>query len=52
MAQTAWVTIKEESRELMAIWPDIIRDSAEMIKTVNVPDVDIAAKWMEKVSHY
>jgi hypothetical protein len=47
LTQTMWETMEEEVREIMTMWPDIIRDVTEHIK--NIPDVD---KWLEKVSHY
>jgi hypothetical protein len=47
LPQTMWETMEEEVREMMTMWPDIIRDVTEHVK--NIPDVD---KWLEKVSHY
>ncbi|XP_077272902.1 farnesyl pyrophosphate synthase-like [Temnothorax americanus] len=43
------VMIEEKSREMMAIWPDIVRDIIDAIKDLNIPDV---ATWMEKVLEY
>lgn len=39
-------TNKDETRELMAIWPDIVRDITDSIE---IPEV---SKWMAKVSMY
>lgn len=47
--QTMQVMNKEESKKLMAMWPDIVRDIIDAIKSLNIPDMD---KWMEKVSYY
>lgn len=47
--QSMWVTMKEESQEMMAVWPDVVRDITEAAMNLNIPDV---AKWMEKVSYY
>lgn len=44
-----WVTSKDESREIMALWPDIVRDLTDSTKNLNIPDV---TKWMAKVSYY
>ncbi|EGI61112.1 PREDICTED: farnesyl pyrophosphate synthase-like [Acromyrmex echinatior] len=46
---TPTITSKEESQQLMAVWPDVIRDIKEAIENCNIPDV---AKWMEKVLQY
>jgi len=44
-----WITIsEEESQQMMAMWPDIVRDITEEIENSNFSDV---AKWMEKVDH-
>lgn len=48
ITQTMQIMSKEESREMMAVWPDIVRDITNAIDE-NIEDV---AKWMEKVSHY
>ncbi|XP_025997314.1 farnesyl pyrophosphate synthase isoform X2 [Solenopsis invicta] len=40
---------KEENREMMAIWPDIVQDITEAARNLNIPDV---AKWMEKMQTY
>jgi len=48
MSQTIWQTLsKEESQEMMAVWPDIVCDVTEMTK--NIPEI---TKWIEKVSYY
>ena len=39
---------KEESKEMMTIWPDVVRDITEGARNLNIPEV---AKWMEKVKH-
>ena len=50
MNQTIWETIsEEEGQQMMAIWPDIVRDITEGIENLNFSDV---AKWMEKVGHH
>ncbi|XP_071562511.1 farnesyl pyrophosphate synthase-like [Temnothorax nylanderi] len=49
ITQSMQVMIEEESREMMAIWPDIVRDIIDAIKDLNIPDV---AKWMETVLKY
>ncbi|KAG5348047.1 FPPS synthase, partial [Acromyrmex charruanus] len=49
MDQTIWVTIEEESQQMMAMWPDIVLDITEEIENSNFSDV---AKWMEKVLQY
>ncbi|XP_011699734.1 PREDICTED: farnesyl pyrophosphate synthase-like, partial [Wasmannia auropunctata] len=49
VTQPTWVTSKDESRELMAIWPDIVRDLTDVAKSFNIPDV---TKWMAKVLQY
>jgi len=48
ITSTIWAS-KEEYQQLMAIWPDIVRDITEATESLNIPDV---AKWLEKVSHY
>lgn len=48
-SQTMQMMSKEESREMMALWPDIVRDIREAAENLNIPNV---AKWMEKVSYY
>lgn len=39
---------KEENKEMMIIWQDIVRDTMEMAKNLITPDV---ADWIEKVSY-
>ncbi|KYQ56534.1 Farnesyl pyrophosphate synthase, partial [Trachymyrmex zeteki] len=48
-SRTIRITSKDESQQLMAVWPDVIRDITEAIENFNMPDV---AKWMEKVLRY
>lgn len=40
------LTNKDESREMMAIWPDIVRDITDS-EVLEIPDI---SKWMAKVS--
>jgi len=49
MTPTIRITSKEKSQQLMAVWPDIIRDIKEAVENFDIPDV---AKWLEKVSNY
>lgn len=49
MTQPTWVTSKDESREMMAVWPDVVRDLSEAVKDMGIPEV---TKWMAKVSRY
>ncbi|XP_036143821.1 farnesyl pyrophosphate synthase-like [Monomorium pharaonis] len=49
VTQPTWSTSKEESREMMAIWPDVVRDLTDVPKNLNIPDV---TKWMAKVLQY
>lgn len=49
ITQTIGIVFKEESREMMAIWPDIVRDITEAAENFYFLDV---AKWFEKVNHY
>lgn len=49
MAQPTWQTNKEESREMMAVWPDVVRDLTDMTDRLDIPD-DIT-KWMAKASY-
>ncbi|KYN09479.1 Farnesyl pyrophosphate synthase [Trachymyrmex cornetzi] len=44
-----WVTSKDESREMMALWPDVVRDLTDSTKNFIIPD---ATKWMAKVLQY
>ncbi|XP_012060289.1 PREDICTED: farnesyl diphosphate synthase 2-like, partial [Atta cephalotes] len=44
-----WVTSKDESREMMALWPDVVRDLTDSTKNFIIPDV---TKWMAKVLQY
>ncbi|XP_012233768.1 farnesyl pyrophosphate synthase isoform X2 [Linepithema humile] len=45
----AWVTSKDESREMMAVWPDIVRDLTEPARN---SDISNLAKWLTKVLQY
>ncbi|XP_039306133.1 farnesyl pyrophosphate synthase-like [Solenopsis invicta] len=49
LTQTMWITMKEETQEMMAVWPDIISDVTEYVRNLNIPDID---KWLEKVLQY
>lgn len=49
MTQPTWVTSKDESRELMAVWPDVVRDITEASQRLDIPDV---TKWLAKVLQY
>lgn len=40
------VTIRDESREMMGLWPDVVRDLADIVRQLDMPD---ATKWMTKV---
>lgn len=44
--QASWVTNKDESRELMALWPDLVRDLTEAGRHLDIPDV---TRWLAKV---
>lgn len=46
----AMQVFNEESREMMAIWPDIVCDIMEIVENLNMPQN--VAKWMKKVNHY
>ncbi|KAH0945116.1 hypothetical protein HN011_012148 [Eciton burchellii] len=48
MTQPVWAS-KEESREMMAVWPDVVRDLTELNKNSDIPDV---TKWMAKILQY
>lgn len=43
---TSFPSIKDETRELMAIWPDIVRDLTDAGRHLDIPDV---TKWLVKV---
>ncbi|KAL0101414.1 hypothetical protein PUN28_018917 [Cardiocondyla obscurior] len=49
VTQPTWATSKDESREIMAVWPDVVRDLTDAVKSFNIPDV---TKWMAKVLQY
>ncbi|XP_018347536.1 PREDICTED: farnesyl pyrophosphate synthase-like isoform X1 [Trachymyrmex septentrionalis] len=44
-----WVTSKDESREMMALWPDVVRDLTDSTKNFIISDV---TKWMAKILQY
>jgi hypothetical protein len=46
VAQTSWVTTRDESREMMALWPDVVRDLTDAGRHLDVPE---ATKWLAKV---
>ncbi|OXU18892.1 hypothetical protein TSAR_016867 [Trichomalopsis sarcophagae] len=48
-AQTNWVASRDESREMMALWPDVVRDLTEAGRHLDVPE---ATKWLAKVLQY
>lgn len=48
MTQPTWVTSKDESRELMAVWPDVVRDLTEASEHLDIPNI---SKWIAKVGH-
>lgn len=43
------VTTKDETRELMALWPDVVRDLTDAGRYHDIPDV---TKWMAKLLQY
>lgn len=44
--QSNWVTARDESREMMAVWPDVVRDLTDAGCHLDIPDV---TKWIAKV---
>uniref|UniRef100_A0ABD2XAK8 Farnesyl pyrophosphate synthase n=1 Tax=Trichogramma kaykai TaxID=54128 RepID=A0ABD2XAK8_9HYME len=46
MPQTSILTARDESREMMALWPDVVRDLTDAGRYRDVPD---ATKWLAKV---
>lgn len=46
MSQKTHMSIKDESRELMAVWPDVVRDLTDAGRHLDIPDV---TKWLAKV---
>lgn len=44
--QANWVTSKDESREMMALWPDVVRDLTDG-RHSDMPDV---TRWLSKVN--
>lgn len=47
MTPKTWTTSKDESREFMALWPDLVRDLTSTDYYLNVPPE--VSKWMVKV---
>ncbi|XP_053975485.1 farnesyl pyrophosphate synthase [Hylaeus volcanicus] len=47
--RATFVTNKDESRELMGVWPDVVRDLTETGRNLDIPDV---TKWTAKVLQY
>ncbi|XP_076162726.1 farnesyl pyrophosphate synthase-like [Ptiloglossa arizonensis] len=47
--RSTFVTSKDESREMMAVWPDIVRDLTDAGRNFDIPDV---TKWTAKVLQY
>ncbi|XP_015512781.1 farnesyl pyrophosphate synthase isoform X1 [Neodiprion lecontei] len=48
-ARSRTVTSRDESREMMAVWPDVVRDLTDAGRHLDVPH---ATKWMAKVLQY
>lgn len=42
------LTNKDETREMMAVWPDVVRDITDS-EVLEIPDI---SKWMAKVSAF
>ncbi|XP_024938655.1 farnesyl pyrophosphate synthase isoform X2 [Cephus cinctus] len=49
MPQSTGMASREESREMMAIWPDVVRDLTDAGRHLDIPD---ATKWLAKVLQY
>jgi farnesyl diphosphate synthase len=47
LAISGTVSTKDESRDFMAVFPDVVRDLTETGKHLEIPD---ATKWFAKVS--
>ncbi|XP_011161607.3 farnesyl pyrophosphate synthase [Solenopsis invicta] len=47
LSGTLWDGMEKEAQEMMAVWPQIMRDVTERVK--NIPDI---GKWLEKVLQY
>ncbi|XP_043479264.1 farnesyl pyrophosphate synthase-like isoform X2 [Leptopilina heterotoma] len=47
--QITSVINKDESRELMAMWPDVVRDLTKDSRFADAPDI---TKWLEKMLQY
>ncbi|XP_048507878.1 farnesyl pyrophosphate synthase isoform X1 [Athalia rosae] len=48
-ARSRVVTTKDESREMMAVWPDVVRDLTDAGRHLDIPH---ATKWIAKVLQY
>ncbi|KAL6257351.1 hypothetical protein P5V15_010926 [Pogonomyrmex californicus] len=44
-----WITIKDERQEMMALWPDVVRDLTDGAKNLRIPDIN---EWMSEVLKY
>ncbi|XP_034192430.2 farnesyl pyrophosphate synthase-like isoform X3 [Osmia lignaria lignaria] len=49
VTEPTFLSNKDESRELMAIWPDVVRDLTDAGRHLDIPDV---TKWLAKVLQY
>lgn len=49
VSENTYVSNKDESREMMAVWPDVVRDLTDTGRYRDIPEV---AKWMAKVLQY
>ncbi|KAL2717790.1 farnesyl pyrophosphate synthase isoform X2 [Vespula squamosa] len=49
MTQTTRATNKDETREVMALWPDLVRDLMNIDYYSDIPDV---SKWIVKILQY
>ena len=49
VALTGTAVAKDESREFMAVFPDIVRDLTDAGRHLDIPDV---TKWYAKVRYY
>ncbi|XP_015189997.1 PREDICTED: farnesyl pyrophosphate synthase isoform X2 [Polistes dominula] len=49
MTQTTWMATKDESREMMAVWPDVVRDLTNNGQNSDLSEV---TKWLVKVLQY
>lgn len=48
ITQPMWIMNKDESRESMIIWPEVLQDLKNTIQLLDIPN---AAQWVEEVSH-